>query len=295
MPSRGKAWRPLRGAVCLLAWLGAQGMSGGSPWGQAAAPHFSGRGARAQGSRSGPGPLPRPPSSGQRLARTAPTASPIRPPAALSASRCDCRMPQPPLSWSRVVPAARVRPAWGGLRGWGGCQARRALGFGDGDPAAVGLAVAAGGDLGGPGPAHRLQARPPPFVGGGRPGRGAVSPGRVGPQQQQPPGWTEPRGEGGCGGRALSSCQPLGWAVGGTLAPWAGWSGGHQAPHLGAWGGTWPGRLGGRQPAVSRELLPAAHPGPPVPWARWAPGTPVQPAARADSGRRGFGLLCDGD
>lgn len=77
-----------------------------------------------------------------------------------------------------------------------------------------------------------------PLVGGGHQGLWGRQPGLGTPALGSGPAqvgsacssshteWTEPRGKGGFGERVLSSCQPLGWAVGGTLAPWAGLAGG---------------------------------------------------------------------
>lgn len=157
--------------------------------------------------------------------------------------------------WS-AWPGRAARPRWAP----GSAPSGEGAELGDGDKAAVGssprvgLAVASGGALGGPGPAHRLRALPLPFVGGGcrglwgrQPGLGTPALGS-GPAQagsarsSSHTGRTESRGKGGFGERAPSSRQPLGWAVGGTLAPWAGLSGGrlvpwgHPAQHLGAWG-----------------------------------------------------------
>lgn len=142
-----------------------------------------------------------------------------------------------------------------------------------------------------------------PLVGGGHQGLWGRQPGLGTPALGSGPAqvgsacssshteWTEPRGKGGFGERVLSSCQPLGWAVGGTLAPWAGlaggqlvlwglarqWGGPGSAPWgvgRGAW--AWRGRCGGRQPAVSWAHLPAA-PGSPSGHALWGrrPGPPV--------------------
>lgn len=260
----------------VVAWPGLRARPWGSPRGPGrGAPTLLATWRRAQGFRAsaaqvptlGPGPLPSGhPSSSRRLVQGLSSRVALAPRCPLRCLHRTVTAACPSLCsrGRRVVPAARVRPAWGGdgrscgcgWCGWGGlpgpgghraqCPQGKRTELGDGDKAAWGRSSHHAWDW------QWLQegllevqvlptgSRPClcPLVGGGHQGLWGRQPGLGTPALGSGPAqlgsarssshteWTEPRGKGGFGERVLSSCQPLGWAVGGTLAPWAGLAGG---------------------------------------------------------------------